>query len=251
MGNPIYRSYDYGKGNNSRNDAGFTKAPIDTWWWLTETSRLLSNATGGDGVIRPGLSDFHITGKNSDVQLSNPAIIQYLLEQYLGGMISSANRVVNIGKGVYASATGDENAAEKYFSAYNMPFVSGLWRNSKDSSADARIDDVYDKLAQKGKDCSRVVKVYTSYLGTADFDKIADDADRLTHSEEWKVKELFDKRGPEIAEYEKELREAYEANAPKEKIDNIKALIRAEKLAVIDALSGINLRKGATEIKNN
>jgi SAM-dependent methyltransferase len=251
MGNPIYRSYDYGKGNNNRNDAGFTKAPIGTWWWLTETSRLLSNATGGDGIIRPGLSDFHISNEKADVQLSNPAIIQYLLEQYLGGMISSANRVVNIGKGVYASATGDENAAEKYFSAYNMPFVSGLWRNSKDSSADARIDDVYDKLAQEGKNCKRIVNAYKSYADTEDFGKIAKDAERLIHSEEYMVMTLFDVKGKEIAKYEKALREAYEANAPKEDIDNIKALIRAEKLAVIDALSGINLRKGATEIKNN
>jgi hypothetical protein len=152
---------------------------------------------------------------------------------------------------VYASATGDENAAEKYFSAYNMPFVSGLWRNSKDSSADARIDDVYDKLAQEGKNCKRIVNAYKSYADTEDFGKIAKDAERLIHSEEYMVMTLFDVKGKEIAKYEKALREAYEANAPKEDIDNIKALIRAEKLAVIDALSGINLRKGATEIKNN
>lgn len=250
MGNPIYRSYDYGNGNNNRNDAGFTKAPIDTWWWLKHTSQMLSDITGGDGIISPGLSDFHISDEHRDVQLSNPAIVQYLLEQYLGGMVSSANRVVNIGKGVYASITGDENAAEKYFSAYNMPFVSGLWRNSKDSSADARIDDVYDKLAQKAKDCKRIVKEYLPRIGTPEWESISDDANRLYHSEEFKIKTIFESdTAADIKKLEKDLAEAYENGESKAKIDAYKTAIRALKLEVIDSLSDVNLRKVATDIK--
>lgn len=249
MGNKIYRSYDFGNGNDNRNAPGFTKAPIDTWWWLTETSRLLSNATGGDGIIRPGLSDFHISNEKADVQLSNPAVIQHLIEGYFGGMVSSAERVLNIGKGIYSKAKGDETAAEKYFSAYNMPIVSGWWRESKDSSADNRIDSVFDEYGKIAKECRKQVKTYTELWGTEKLDKIEKEASKLMESEEYEIMRVFDSYGKQISSMEKDLREARNRNAPKAEIDVMREDIRNAKLAVISIID--NIHADAVTTKNN
>lgn len=251
MGRPIYRSYDYGSGNTNRWDAAFTKAPVETWSWLVELSRLTSMATGGDGIIKPGMADFHLSNEDHDVQLNNPAIAQYLVESYLGGSVQSVTKVINLGKGIIASLSGDETNAERYLAAYNLPLVSGLYRFSNETSADSRINQVYDHYKNDiAKQCEREIRAYMDEL-PADMDAWPKAALDVLSSEEYKIFEVIKAYDKHIRKGEKLLRQAYNAEASKDKIDSIKRALRSAKQEVIEQASAIRLSAGATQIADN
>ena len=248
MGRPIYRSYDY---NTNRGDAAFTKAPIDTWEWLVGLSNLASRATGGDGIIMPGLADFHISDKDADVQLNNPAITQYLLESYLGGALQSASKLVNLGKGVVAKMTDDETRAEEYLAAYNLPLISGLYRFSNETSANSRIKEAYDHYKNDiSKQCERAVKTYMEEL-PSDLNLWPKAAIDALNSTEYQIYRLFKDYDKPIRKAEKLLNEAYDRKAPKAEIDELKRVIMAAKMELIEAASDIQLRGVATKMQDN
>ena len=251
QGRPIYRSYDYGNGNTNKWDAAFTKAPIETWDWLVELSRGISMATGGDGLIKPGVADFHISDKMADVQINNPAIAQYLLESYLGGTVQEATRVGNLIKGAIARNRGNENDAERYLSAYNIPILSGLYRPSTEKSVDGRIDEIYDYYKDEiAKQCEREYRAYMKELPT-DVEKWAEYAREALNSEEFKIYKLYEAADEEVRNKEKTLREMRNKNASKAAIDYLKQEIRAKKLSVIEEASDIRLNAGASQLKDN
>lgn len=251
QGRQIYRSYDFGNGNTNRWDAAFTKAPIETWDWLVELSRGMSRITGGDGLIKPGLADFHISGKDADVQINNPAIAQYLLESYLGGAVQETTRVGNLIKGVIARSRGNENEAERYLASYNIPILSGLYRASTEKSADGRIDDIYDHYKEDiAKQCEREYRAYMKELPT-DVEKWSDYAREALSSEEFKIYKLYESADKTVREAEKALRKLRDKNAPKATIDSLKEKIRAVKLEVIEEASDIRLRAGASLLNDN
>lgn len=251
MGNPIFRSYDYGNGNTNKGDAAFTKAPIDTWQWLVWLSKQTSRLTGGDGIIRRGLADFNIGGKLVDWQINNPAIIQYLLESYLGGALQSASKVVNLGKGVVAKMTGDETRAEEYLAAYNLPLVSGLYRFSNETSANSRIKEAYDHYRNDvAKQCERAVKTYMEEL-PADLNLWPKAAVEVLNSTDYQIYKLLKDYDKPIRKAEKLLSEAYDRKAPKAEIDELKRAIMAAKMELIEAASDIQLRGVATKMQDN
>lgn len=251
MGRPIYRSYDFGNGNSNRGDAAFTKAPIDTWEWLVWLSKQTSRLTGGDGIIMPGLSDFHISDKDADVQISNPAIAQYLLESYLGGALQSASKVVNLGKGLVAKMTDDETRAEEYLAAYNLPLISGLYRFSNETSANSRIKEAYDHYKNNiSKQCERAVKTYMEEL-PSDLNLWPKAAIDVLNSTDYQIYQLFKDYDKPIRKAEKLLNEAYDRKAPKAEIDELKRVIMAAKMELIEAASDIQLRGVATKMQDN
>ena len=251
QGRPIYRSYDYGNGNTNKWDAAFTKAPIETWDWLVELSRQTSMATGGDGLIKPGVADLHISDKSADVQLNNPAIAQYLLESYLGGTVQEATRVGNLVKGVIARNRGDENAAEQYLASYNIPLISGLYKSSTERTADGRINEIYKHYRDNiAKQCEREVRAYMKEL-PKDVDQWGEYAREALTSEEFKIYKLYEEADREIQAQEKALRAAQNSNSSKGLIDLLRAQIRANKLNVIEKASEIRLRAGASQLKDN
>lgn len=251
MGRPIYRSYDFGNGNSNRGDAAFTKAPIDTWEWLVWLSKQTSRLTGGDGIIMQGLSDFHISDKDADVQISNPAIAQYLLESYLGGALQSASKVVNLGKGLVAKMTGDETRAEEYLAAYNLPLISGLYRFSNETSANGRIKEAYDHYKNDiSKQCERAVKTYMEEL-PSDLNLWPKAAIDVLNSTDYQIYQLFKDYDKPIRKAEKLLNEAYDRKAPKAEIDELKRVIMAAKMELIEAASDIQLRGVATKMQDN
>ena len=251
MGRPIYRSYDYGSGNTNRWDAAFTKAPVETWSWLVELSRLTSMATGGDGIIKPGMADFHLSNEDHDVQLNNPAIAQYLVESYLGGSVQSVTKVINLVKGIIASRSGDETNAERYLAAYNLPLVSGLYRFSNETSADSRIKEAYDHYKNDiAKQCERAVKRYMKEL-PADVDMWPKAALDVLNSTDYQIYQLFKDYDKPIRTAEKSLEDAYDRNASKATIDLYKQKIMAAKMELIEAASDIQLRGVATKMQDN
>lgn len=251
QGRPIYHSYDFGNGNTNRWDAAFTKAPIETWDWLVELSRLTSRATGGDGLIKPGAGDFHLSDNSADVQINNPAIAQYLLESYLGGAVQEATRVGNLVKGVIAQHKGNETDAEKYLASYNIPLISGLYKSSTERTADGRINEIYKHYRDNiAKQCEREVRAYMEEL-PQDMDQWGEYAHKALDSEEFKIYQLYKIADKEIKSAEQLLRAAQSSDASKGLIDSLKASIRAAKLMVIEKASNIRLRAGASQLKDN
>lgn len=251
QGRPIYRSYDYGNGNTNKWDAAFTKAPIETWDWLVELSRQTSMATEGDGLIKPGVADFHISDGSADVQLNNPAIAQYLLESYLGGSVQEVTRIGNLVKGAIARNRGDENAAEQYLASYNIPLISGLYKSSTERTADGRINEIYKHYRDNiAKQCEREMRAYMKEL-PKDVDQWGEYAREALTSEEFKIYKLYEEADREIKAQEKALRAAQNSNSSKGLIDLLRAQIRANKLNVIEKASEIRLRAGASQLKDN
>lgn len=251
MGRPIFRSYDYGNGNTNKGDAAFTKAPIDTWQWLVWLSKQTSRLTGGDGIIMPGWADFNIGGNLTDLQLTNPAIAQYLLESYLGGALQTTSRFVNLGKGVIATLTGDETRAEEYLAAYNLPLISGLYRFSNETSANSRIKEAYDHYKNDiSKQCERAVKTYMEEL-PSDLNLWPKAAIEVLNSTDYQIYQLFKDYDKPIRKAEKLLNEAYDRKAPKAEIDELKRVIMAAKMELIEAASDIQLRGVATKMQDN
>ena len=251
MGRPIFRSYDYGEGNTNKGDAAFTKAPIDTWEWLVWLSKQTSRLTGGDGIIMPGWADFNIGGNLTDLQLTNPAIAQYLLESYLGGALQSASKFVNLGKGLVAKMTGDETRAEEYLAAYNLPLISGLYRFSNETSANSRIKEAYDHYKNDiSKQCERAVKTYMEEL-PSDLNLWPKAAIDVLNSTDYQIYQLFKDYDKPIRKAEKLLNEAYDRKAPKAEIDELKRVIMAAKMELIEAASDIQLRGVATKMQDN
>ena len=102
----------YGKRITGRNEYNiyipeWQKASFGTSKALIEASKKLNEATGGD----------YATKGWADGLLTNPAVAEYLFEQYLGGVGKAFGQAY---KTVEAAATGD-----KVYSR-NIPIVSGL-----------------------------------------------------------------------------------------------------------------------------
>ena len=117
FGLPIYKDFDYNK-----NMPAYTKAYSGTNKEIIKSAEILNTFTNGDKYT-PGFINV------------NPAVIEHLVENYLGGMGKTVNQTV---KTIQATFSSDEEVLSR-----NVPVLSRFLASTDDKTAFRRVNEMY------------------------------------------------------------------------------------------------------------
>lgn len=163
-------------------------------------SKFFNDITGGDEV------------KRGFVQI-NPAVVEHLVDGYLGGPAQFLNKV---------ASSAEMVAGAKEFDWRSVPFANRLVKTSNPNTRNKAINNLYFKNVEDAEDLASVEKGYSKIVENEDETpekraEYAEKLDKLHESEEWKKAEQFLELRNEVDDMRKI------EGVPEEYISNLKA----------------------------
>ncbi len=163
-------------------------------------SKFFNDITGGDEV------------KRGFVQI-NPAVVEHLIDGYLGGPAQFLNKV---------ASSAEMVAGAKEFDWRSVPFANRLVKTSNPNTRNKAINNLYFNNVEEAEDLASVEKGYSKIVNNEEETpekraEYAEKLDKLHESEEWKKAEQFLKLRKEVDNMRKV------EGVPEEYISNLKA----------------------------
>lgn len=197
-GNPIYREDN--PFTDQHTIPEYQRVYGNTGKGYVAMSKFFNDITGGDEV------------KRGFVQI-NPAVVEHLVDGYLGGPAQFLNKV---------ASSAEMVAGAKEFDWRSVPFANRLVKTSNPNTRNKAINNLYFNNVEEAEDLASVEKGYSKIVNNEEEtpEKRAEYAkklDKLHESEEWK-------KAKQLLELRKEVDNMRKVEGvPEEYISNLKA----------------------------
>ena len=178
-GMPIYRDGEWNK-----NDPEWTKAFKSANEQLVGAAEWLNEISGGDKYTEGAI----------DI---NPAVVEYLLTGYFGGVANTVNRMVK---------TGETVMGEREYDPKSFIILNRLVKNGDERTENRALTNEYFRLRDEYEKTRNRLNHYEDDTDDGVFD-YADKIAKLNSSPEYRRMEIFEDYGPDIESITQELKE--------------------------------------------
>ena len=194
-GAKIYNDMPWLSDEEKKRMPEYQKAFRSTGSLYVNISKLLNDISGGDETTS-GFLDGIIT---------NPAVVEHVIEGYLGGALTTASRL-------YRSTIGQLFGEELNVS--NIPFLNRVWVVSDDRSRNAYVNEVYDYYKAEAEHTDTRISKYEKMKDTESLKEIKESYD-------YEVLKIYEK-------YEKKIKTYNDMLKKTEDYDERKQLMREQ-----------------------
>ena len=208
LGRPIWKENPYNK-----DFPEWTKAYSNTNTVLVDFAEAVNEATGGDIAVK---------GK---VDL-NPAAIEHLGENYLGGLYKTADQTYKMGETIFG---------DREFDARNFIFLSRIMQTPSDRTEGRKVNELYYDLLNEAQNNDRIMREYMKHFMKEDSAEYRAKFKELVQSPEFA-------RGRVVKGYNRAISKLnqYKQRTPDEKqkhtIDSITLSLKKKGIAAADSI---------------
>ncbi|MCD8266467.1 MAG: hypothetical protein LUC33_04855 [Prevotellaceae bacterium] len=206
-GLPIYNGSEYAK-----DMPAWTKAYSNTGTSLVNLCATLNEVAGGD--------DATVGMKALDW---NPAVIEYLLNSYLGGPMTFANQLAK---------TAETIAGRRDFNPQDIPMLNRVLKAGDERTEYRAVNEAFYKLNDEVRRTKARARIYES-LDDRDVIGYAERLDFLYDSPEYERMEIYDDYAPDLKACQQELVDA-RLDGDEEAAREIRADINEERKALLE-----------------